>query len=87
MNSSVMKRRTDRGLPTEDMPRSSGLAAKIKVGVASRPILDERTFLSPGSLFVKDENRMNTQSLGTCNPQVDMEVSVLVDGLFIPQLW
>ena len=78
---SVMKRRTDRGLPIEDMPKSSGVAAKMKVEVASRPILDERTFLPQGSLFVKDENRMNSQSLGACDPQVDMEVSVVVDTI------
>ena len=83
-----MKRRTDRGLPIEVMPKSSSLlvAAKTKVEVASRPILDEVTFLPQGSLFVKDENRMTTQPLGTCHPQVDMEVSALVDDLFIPPL-
>jgi len=88
MNSSAMKRRTDRGLPIEDMSKSSSLlvAAKTKVEVASRPILGEVTFLPQGSLFVKDENRMTTQPLGTCNPQVDMEVSALVEDLFIPQL-
>jgi hypothetical protein len=66
------------------MSKSSGLAAQTKVDVAARPILDKRTFLRQGSLFVKDENRLNSQYLDTCNPQVDVEVSVLVDSLFIP---
>ena len=81
--SSVMNRCMDRGL---DMPKCSGLAAQTKVDVAARPILDERTFPPQGPLFVKDENRMIPRSLHTYNPQVDMEVSVLVGSLLTPQL-
>ena len=81
-----MKRRAHGGRPVGDMSKSSGLAAQTKVDVAARPILDKRTSLRQGSLFVKDENRMNSQYLDTCNPQVDVKVSVLVDSLFIPWL-
>ena len=66
------------------MPKSSGLAAQTKVEFATRPILDKKTFLPQGSLFVKDENRMNSQYPDTYNPQVDVQVSALVHSLFIP---
>ena len=68
------------------MPKSSGLAAQTKVDVAARPILNESTFLPQGSLYVDDENWMIPRSQDTYNPQVDMEVSVLVGSLSIPQL-
>ena len=86
IHSSVMKCHTDRGLPIDDMPRSSGFAAQTKVDVAARPILDEMIFRPQGSPFVKDENRMISLSLDTYNPQVNVEVSALVGSLSIPHL-
>lgn len=78
IHSSVMKRHTARGLPVDDMPKSSDLAAQTG--------FDAAAFLPQAPSLVKDEDRTISRSLDTDNPQVDMEVSMLAGSSFIPQL-